>query len=133
MSEIRTPAPQAEEVGYAALHAHAVRKAASREEEAGNTHLAEELRKAMQFIEMQAAVLTSVKALLSVIERHGRWIRNSLRQDEFLDLDNAALDVKNALSHTPSPQPLLSAGLSPSQAPVTGKADTGLPVNSPKE
>lgn len=26
-----------------------------------------------------------------------------------------------------------SAGLSPSQAPATGKADTGLPVNSPKE
>lgn len=28
---------------------------------------------------------------------------------------------------------LVSAGLSPSQAPATGKADTGLPVNSPKE
>lgn len=27
----------------------------------------------------------------------------------------------------------ISAGLSPSQAPATGKADTGLPVNSPKE
>jgi hypothetical protein len=44
-------------LAYPAIHAHTVRKAASREEENGYPHLAEELSEAMQFIERVAAPL----------------------------------------------------------------------------
>lgn len=50
-----------------------------------------------EIVTQPTALVEVVEALLSVIERHGRWIRNSLRQDEFLDLDNAAAVVKAAL------------------------------------
>lgn len=39
---------------YAAVHAHTIRKAASREDDNGNAHLAEELRAAMLFVEQAA-------------------------------------------------------------------------------
>lgn len=41
--------------------------------------------------------------------------------------------MKTYHAHEICKQMNFAAGLSPSQAPATGKADTGLPVNSPKE
>jgi hypothetical protein len=51
-----TPSTSEQKGSYAAIHAHTVRKAALREDDNGNQHLAEELREAMRFIERAAAV-----------------------------------------------------------------------------
>lgn len=48
--------------GTAAIHAHTVRKAASRAEEEGEAHLAEELREAMRFIEQSTPAADVVES-----------------------------------------------------------------------
>lgn len=80
------------------IHAQEVGEAVLCVDAGGGADLGFEARKATQSHERRPDVLVSVEQLLSVIERHGRWIRNSLKEDEFTELDDAAAIVRATLS-----------------------------------